>query len=119
MDYGLRKRGQASLEMTMAILGLLLLVLASVKVFWWLSVRLISRQKYYECTRGLAGRVNMEQLKADFEDSSNPNTFQKVPALKDTVSWDNDVTHAIDGLKLRIFGGEVGVPPLPADCQWR
>ena len=92
----------------MAIVGLLLLVMATIKVFWWLSVRLMVRQKYYECTRGRAGRAEAEKLQQDFKNGIAPTL--------DKVWWDNEWTHRIDGLKLHIFGGEVDVPPLPDFC---
>jgi len=49
------QRGQASLETTLAMLGALLLLLGSVKVYLWVNERLISRQQAYEATRVAAG----------------------------------------------------------------
>ncbi len=48
-------RGQASLEMTVALFGGLLLLLGSFKIFLWASERIIRRQQYYDCTRSAAG----------------------------------------------------------------
>lgn len=45
------ERGQATLEMTVALTGALLLMLGSFKVFLWCAERLIRRQQAYECTR--------------------------------------------------------------------
>ena len=44
-------RGQASLEMTVALIGALLLLFGSLKVFLWVNERLVSRQMSYEATR--------------------------------------------------------------------
>ena len=48
-------RGQASLEMAIAMGGVILLLLGSLKVYAWVNERLISRQQYYEATRVVAG----------------------------------------------------------------
>ncbi len=48
-------KGQASLEMTVALFGGLLLLLGSFKIFLWSSERIIRRQQYYDCTRSAAG----------------------------------------------------------------
>ena len=44
-------RGQAALEMTAALIGVLLLLFGSLKVCLWLAERLIARQQSYEATR--------------------------------------------------------------------
>ena len=51
------QRGQASLEMTVALMGTLLLLFGSVKVFVWMTQRLVARQQSYEATRVEAGSV--------------------------------------------------------------
>jgi len=48
-------KGQASLEMTLALIGTVLLLFGSLKIFVWLNERLITRQQRYEATRVLAG----------------------------------------------------------------
>ena len=48
-------RGQASLEMTLAMIGALLLLFGSLKVYLWINERLVSRQLAYEATRVAAG----------------------------------------------------------------
>ena len=53
--HSLTGRGQASLEMAIAMGGVILLILGSLKVCVWVNERLISRQQYYEATRVLAG----------------------------------------------------------------
>lgn len=50
------KRGQASLEMTVALIGALLLLLGSFKVFLWVNERIVSRQQSYEATRAGGGQ---------------------------------------------------------------
>ena len=45
------RRGQASLEMTLAMIGALLLLFGSLQVFVWVNGRLIVRQRNYEQTR--------------------------------------------------------------------
>lgn len=49
------QRGQASLEMTLALIGALLLLFGSVKVFVWLNSRFVERQQAYEASRVAAG----------------------------------------------------------------
>lgn len=54
-------RGQASLEMTLAMTGALLLLFGSFKVFLWTNERLIMRQTAYEQGEpgtGKGGRVD-------------------------------------------------------------
>ena len=51
----LSRRGQASLEMTLALIGALLLLFGSLKVFLWVNERMVSRQLSYEATRTAAG----------------------------------------------------------------
>ena len=51
----IRNRAQASLEMTLALGGMLLLLLGSFKVFLWINERLVRRHQYYNCTRVAAG----------------------------------------------------------------
>jgi len=51
----MKTTGQASLEMTLAMIGALLLVAAGAKVYLWINERLISRQQAYEASRVVAG----------------------------------------------------------------
>jgi len=51
-----RREGQATLETSLAVVCALLMLLASAKVFFWFSHRLIWRQRYFECSRGEAGQ---------------------------------------------------------------
>lgn len=48
-------KAQASIEMTVAMFGTLLLLLGCFKVFLWVNTRLIQRQQAYEATRLQAG----------------------------------------------------------------
>ena len=49
------RRAQSSLEMTLAMIGALVLLFGSIKVFIWLAQRLVARQQAYENTRVAAG----------------------------------------------------------------
>ena len=49
------RRAQASLELTLAMIGALLLLFGSLKVFLWLNERIIARQIAYERSRVQAG----------------------------------------------------------------
>ena len=51
------KRGQASLEMSVAMIGALLLLVACIKVYVWINGRLLNRQQAYEASRVAAGRA--------------------------------------------------------------
>ena len=48
------RRSQASLEMTLAIIGLLLLLFGSFKLLLWMSERMIRRQQDYDTSRAAA-----------------------------------------------------------------
>jgi len=52
-----RGRGQSSLEMTAALIMVLLLLVAAVRIFAWLNRRIIWRQRDYEATRIQAGSM--------------------------------------------------------------
>ncbi len=49
------KGGQTSLEMTVALVMVMMLLLASVKIFLWLNQRIVIQQVDYENTRVQAG----------------------------------------------------------------
>ena len=51
-----RSRAQASLEMALALMGALLLLFGSLKVWVWASRRMVQRQQAYEQSRVDAGR---------------------------------------------------------------
>ena len=51
------RAGQASLEMTVALIGALLLTFAGFQVLFWSARRLVHRHKEYERTRIAAGRM--------------------------------------------------------------
>ena len=53
------RRAQASIETAMAFIGVLILLLGSLKIFLWLNERLIVRQQNYEATRVKAGSVTL------------------------------------------------------------
>ena len=53
-------RAQASLEMTVALMGAILLLFGSLKVFLWMTERLVIRHQHYEDTReSAASTTNM------------------------------------------------------------
>jgi len=54
----MRRDGQASLEMTLAMIGALLLLFGALKVFIWINRRIVLRQQRYEATRVVAGSSN-------------------------------------------------------------
>ena len=53
--------GQASLEMTVALIGALILLFGSLKVFLWINQRIIQRQVSYEATRTGGQRTEPNQ----------------------------------------------------------
>ena len=57
-----RGRGQSSLEMTAALIMVLLLLVAAVRIFAWLNRRIIYRQEDYEATRIEAGSMPHEDV---------------------------------------------------------
>ncbi len=57
-----RGRGQSSLEMTAAMIMVLLMLVAAVRIFTWLNRRIIYRQADYEATRIQAGSMPHEDV---------------------------------------------------------
>ncbi len=55
-------RGQSSLEMTAAVIMVLLMLVAAVRIFAWLNRRIIYRQEDYEATRIAAGSMPHETV---------------------------------------------------------
>ena len=80
------KMGQVTLEITLGLIGILLLLLASVQVFVWVNERLVLRQEDYEGSvegRKQFGRV--EAGKADKEvqvDESDTTRYKKLTILE-------------------------------------
>jgi len=64
---------QASLEMTVAIIGSLLLLLGSLKLFLWLNERLVGRHLNYNRTRAEAASSNPD---AAYEPTQQLNIFK-------------------------------------------
>lgn len=54
---GKNKSAQASLEITVAFICILLLLWGCFKAFLWFNMRLAQRQERYEATRFIAGSV--------------------------------------------------------------
>ena len=71
-------RGQASLEMSAAFAGMLMLLFCCCKVFFWTTARLIHRDEKYEKTRRDAGSQSMKS------------------AMAGTVMWDDAHNHKWD-----------------------
>jgi Flp pilus assembly protein TadG len=57
------RRGQATVEMTVAMLGALILIFGSFKVFLWLNERYVRRQRAYEATRTQAASTGPSTAK--------------------------------------------------------
>ena len=72
------QRGQASLEMSAAFAGMLMLLFCCCKIFFWTTGRLIHRDQKYEATRPAAG-------------SQSPRS-----ALAGTVMWNDARNHRWD-----------------------
>ena len=58
-----RRRGQASLEMIPAIIGVLVLLVGGFQIMLWMTRRLVVRQHYFERTRSAAGRKTVAQAR--------------------------------------------------------
>jgi len=73
------ERAQASLEMTVALAGALLLLFGGLKVFLWSVERVTARQQAYEQSRVLAGsaRPAPQQPFVGWHEPSEPLTFFK------------------------------------------
>ncbi len=54
---GLKRPGQATLEMAVAMIAVMTLFFGTFKVFVWFNERLVRRHKNYEATRIGAGTV--------------------------------------------------------------
>ena len=52
-----KMNGQSTLELTVALILVSMLVLASVKMFLWFSDRMVLRQERYEANRVAAGNM--------------------------------------------------------------
>ena len=48
--------GQASLEMTAALIGALILLAGCIRVFTWLAGRIVARQTSYDASRPTSGK---------------------------------------------------------------
>ncbi len=54
--------GQATLELSVALILSMMLLVAAAKIFVWLNGSMVKRQKMYEETRVDAGRQTQEQV---------------------------------------------------------
>ena len=71
--------GQATLELTVAMIGALLFLVAAVKVVLWSTERFITRTQNYDRTRVQAASVQ-ESANADWDNSYEPT--KKLEILK-------------------------------------
>ena len=69
-------KGQASLEMTVALLGVMLLLIGSLKLFLWINDGLVERQRSYEATRQAAGNAPPGQQAAQWTEPQKLNLFK-------------------------------------------
>ena len=72
-------QGQATLELTMAIIGALLFLLAAVKIVLWSAERFVTRTQNYDRTRVQAASVK-ESVNAAWDNSYEPT--KKLEILK-------------------------------------
>ena len=79
--------GQSSLEMTLALIGALVLLFGSLRVFFWVGERMVQRQRQYEQSRARA--------------ASAPQAKDR-PAAWGDVTWDDGRWSEKDQ-KLQIF----------------
>jgi hypothetical protein len=61
-DHRTPRAGQTTLELTAALIVMMLLLAGSVKIFMWLNERLIKRQVDYEATRVTAANATPESV---------------------------------------------------------
>ena len=59
------KKGQATLEITVALVAVFTLLLGSTKILVWLNERMVLRQEAYESSRVAAGRTGSGVVEVD------------------------------------------------------
>lgn len=64
--------GQASLELTVALILVMLLLVGSIKVFVWLNERMVMRQLDFERTRVAAGSTPPASVSYTYLDNASP-----------------------------------------------
>lgn len=69
--------GQASLETTLAVFCGTLLLIGTMKVFFWFAERFVRRQAYFENSRGDAGRQSMSDALSGRVIWTDPTRFNK------------------------------------------
>ena len=60
-----KDKGQGTLEMTVALVLVMLLIVGAVRIFVWLNERMVYRQVDYENTRAAAGSVPISTEEVD------------------------------------------------------
>jgi len=63
MTRGLVKKGQSTLELTVALIIFVVLFAAAVRIFVWLNVGVVDRQVAYDNTRRAAGSTAPERVR--------------------------------------------------------
>ena len=71
--------GQASLEMAVALVGMMLLLFGSLQVFVWINGRVIQRQMDYEATRVTAGSTTPSQASEIWTDAQRQTRLDLFP----------------------------------------
>ena len=66
----LKNRAQVSLETTLAFIGIIILLFATVRVFIWFTDRLVRRQEDYEASRVDAGSIGADETGVYIDESN-------------------------------------------------
>ncbi len=72
-------KGQVSLELAMAIICILILLLASVKLGTWVIGRMVVRQEDFEASRASAGATTIGE---EVDESKDPARYQDLHFFK-------------------------------------
>lgn len=96
------RRGQASLEMTAALIGALLLLFGSFKIFLWVNERVIQRHQRYEATRGGMGGGNFEPDKKPLDVFAALPAAEKLPVSGNPAAGSgSDVIEQLSAARLK------------------
>jgi len=64
---GKEKKAQASLEMSVAIAGVVVFFVAVINLFFWLNERLVLRQERYDGSRTTENQINENSLNGSLD----------------------------------------------------
>jgi len=87
-------RGQSTLELTAALVVIVILLIGSVKIFLWLNDSMVRRQVNYEATRVAAGSAEFEAVNLVSMDNVEANATSFNELMVDESNYP----------KLNIFG---------------